>query len=86
LQHDLFVKSEFFTVTLPSIKSVARLEMVIHTTAEKLQEYLTDFGSSRRSSKGVNAVVQERKENGEYLVAYKIQGSEVRRRARVRAL
>ena len=79
--------SVFSTAALPpSAKPVARLEAVIHTSPDKLKEFLTDFGSSIAASKGVNAVVQERKENGEYIVTYNVQGNEVRRRARARAL
>ena len=87
VHRDLFVHSVFSTVALtPSAKPVARLEAVIHTSPDKLKEFLTDFGSSSAASKGVNAVVQERKENGEYIVTYKIQGNEVRRRAHGRML
>ena len=87
LHRDLFVQSVFSTAASPpSAKPVARLETVIHTTPEKLKEYFTDFSSSSAASKGVNAVAQERKENGEYTVAYKIQGNEVSRRAHARAL
>ena len=87
VHRDLFVHSVFSTAALPSsAKPVARLETVIHTTPEKLKEYFTDFGSREAFSKGVKAVVQERKENGEYTVAYKIQGNEVSRRAHARAL
>ena len=86
VHRDLFVHSVFSTAALPpSAKPVARLEAVIHTTPEKLKEYLTDFESSRAARKGVNAVVQERKENGEYIVTYKFQGNEVRRRAQATA-
>ena len=62
------------------------MEVVIHTDPETLKDHLTDFGSSSAASKGVNAVVQKKKENGEYVIAYKIQGNEVRRRAHARAL
>ena len=87
VHRDLFVQSVFSTVALPpSAKPVARFEVVVHTSFDKLKEFLTDFESSRAASKGVNAVVQERKENGEYTVAYKIQGNEVRRRAHGRVL
>ena len=81
LHRDLFVQSVFSTAASPpSAKPVARLETVIHTDPQTLKHHLTDFSSSRAVSKGVNAVVQESKENGEYVVVYKIQGNEVRRR------
>ena len=68
VHRDLFVHSVFSTAASPpSAEPVVRFEAVIHVAPEKLKEYLTDFGSSSAASKGVNAVVQERKENGEYV-------------------
>ena len=82
LQRDLFVESAFSTAAQsPSAKAaVARLEAVIHTTAETLKEYLSDFGS-RTWSKCVGAVVaEERRRRGseEYIVAYKVRADKVR--------
>ena len=92
LQADLFIHSAFSTAA-PSkgygiqtiLKPVARLETVIHTDPETLKDHLRDFGS-RASDKGVEAVVQERKENGEYVVAYKMRVTEVRKCVHARAL
>ena len=85
LQRDLFIKSEVSNAALSkrfgirtSSKLVMRLEVVIHTNPSKVKDLLSDFGS-REACKGFNAVVQERKENGDYAVAYKIQGTEVGR-------
>ena len=64
---------------------MARLEVVIHTDPEALKDHLSDFGS-RASGKGLEAVVQERKGSGECVVAYKIQGDEVRGRAHAMAM
>ena len=76
LHRDLYVKSAFGTQT--SSKPMARLETVVHATPDKVKEYFTELGSRAWSSKRVNTVVKERKESGEYVVAYKIQGNKVR--------
>ena len=80
LHRDLFIQSAFSTAL--GSKSVARLEAVIHTSPEKVKEYLTDFGSRVSSKKGVNAVavVHERKGGEESVVAYKIVVDKVRKR------
>ena len=77
LQHDLFIHSAFSAAL--SSKPVVRLETVVHTDPETLNQYLSDFGNRAYSSKRVNAVVKERRGSGECIIAYKIQGDGVRR-------
>ena len=74
---DLFVKSSFSTAALSkrfglqtNSKPVARLEALIHTTPEKVREYLTHFGTIE-SCHGVDILVQKRRESGELLVTCK---------------
>ena len=80
LHRDLFVQSAFSTAL--GSKPVARLEAVIHTSPEKVKEYLTDFGSNKAVKRGGNAVavMQETNESEESVVAYKIVGDKVRKR------
>ena len=77
LHRDLFVQSAFSAA--PASKPVARLEVNIHSTPEKVQKYFSNFGNRAYSSKRVNAVVKERRGSGECIIAYKIQGDGVRR-------
>ena len=79
LHRDLFIQSAFSTA--PASKPVARLEAVIHTSPEKVKEYLNDLGSRVSSNKGSQAVAvtQETNESGESIVAYKIQVNKVGR-------
>ena len=86
LQRDLFVQSAFSTKALSkryeiqtSSEPVARLETVIHTTPETVKEYLSNFGSSGSSRTGITAVIEERKEGGEDIVAYSIHLDKVRK-------